>query len=97
METEFDLVRPGTGAAHLESILETFVWEGDFHDTPAISFVDSCLLRSGVGICLVTAATELDIAWDGIARILPSILLAHSSFQRILWAFLNSALWTLSS
>ena len=61
MEAELDLVWPGAGAAYLESILETFVWEGCFFNAPVVGFVDCCLLRSRADICLVTAATGLDI------------------------------------
>lgn len=75
VEAEFDLVCPGAGAAYLESILETFVWEGCLRRAPAVGFVGCCLLRSRVDICLVTAATELDMAWGGIARSLVPVKL----------------------
>lgn len=68
VEAEFDLVCPGAGAAYLESILETLVWEGCFRNAPVVGFVGCCLLRSRAEICLVTAATELDMVQDGIAR-----------------------------
>lgn len=72
VEAEFDLVCPGTGAACLDSILETFVWEGCLRNAPVVGFVVGCLLRSRADICLVTAVTELDIVcgWylGGIAR-----------------------------
>ena len=61
VEAEFDLVCPGAGAAYLESILETFVWEGCLRNAPVVGFVDCCLLRSRADICLVTVATELDM------------------------------------
>lgn len=67
VEAEFDLVCPGAGAAYLESILETFVEEGCLRNTPAVGLVGGCLLRSMADICLVTAATELDMVWDGVA------------------------------
>ena len=65
VEAEFDLVCPGAGAAYLDSILETFVWEGCFRNAPVVGFVACCLLRSRADICLVTAVTELDMVWDG--------------------------------
>ena len=63
VEAEFDLVCPGTGAAYLESILETLVWEGCLRSAPVVGFVGCCLLRSRADICLVTAATELDMVY----------------------------------
>ena len=65
VEAEFDLVCPCVGAAYLESILETFVWEGCLRNAPAVGFVGGCLLRSRADISLVTAARELDMVWDG--------------------------------
>jgi hypothetical protein len=61
VEAEFDLVCPGAGAAYLESILETFVWEGCLRSVPVVGFVGCCLLRSRADICLVIAGTELDM------------------------------------
>lgn len=63
MEAEFDLVCPVTGAACLESILETFVWEGCLRNVEVVGFVACCLLRSRADICLAIAVTELDIVY----------------------------------
>ena len=63
VEAEFVLVCPGAGAACLESILETLVWEGCLRNAPVVGFVVGCLLRSRADICLVTAVTELDIVY----------------------------------
>lgn len=61
VEAEFDLVCPDAGAAYLESILETLVWEGCLRNAPVVGLVVCCLLRSRADICLVTAVIGLAI------------------------------------